>query len=340
MNSYERVQATMEGRPTDRRAIAPVLSLYGARLTNCKLSEYYTDPAAYARGQAAVYDVFRPDILFAPVALALFGASFGSQLRFFAEQPPNIGRPAIKSIDLWDNVNLPDFDVDPGLNYIREAVRLLRAQNPHVPIAALLVAPTDLPALVMGMERWLDAVLFETSRARKVVEEITPFFVQWANQLMEIGVTLNIVQCVFALPAIVTRNIATSFALPALFAACRQLRGPLVVHHMGGEILPVLDLLKDLPDAVAYALGSKESLRDARSIVGPEPVLLCGPNGPTLYHLTAAQVEAECHVILEDRRADPRFILYTSAADIPLSTPVENIHALRKAAEWAAKAQP
>ena len=40
MNSMERIQATLAGKPLDRRAIAPVLGLYGARLTNCPLERY------------------------------------------------------------------------------------------------------------------------------------------------------------------------------------------------------------------------------------------------------------------------------------------------------------
>ena len=61
MNSMERIQAALAGKPVDRRAIAPVLGLYGARLTNCPLDQYYTDPAAYARGQSAVRETFQPD---------------------------------------------------------------------------------------------------------------------------------------------------------------------------------------------------------------------------------------------------------------------------------------
>jgi uroporphyrinogen decarboxylase len=335
VNSFERIQATIEGRTTDRRAIAPLLSLYGARLTGCQLSEYYTNPAAYARGQAAVHEVFRPDVLFGSFALALLGGSFGSQLRFFADQPPNIGAPVIKSIDEWKQLRWPDFATDPGLNYLRETVRLIRKLNPDIPIAAMLPAPTEFAALIMGMEQWLDAVLFDTNRARVVVQEIIPFFVRLANDLFSAGTSFIIMPCAFALPSIVTRDIVTTFTRPALITAFAQLRGPVVVHHIGGEVLANLDLLKDLPAVAAYAIDIRDDIIKARAIIGSGGVLLCGPSGPNLYRMTATQVENNCRSLLESCRSDPRVILYTSGADIPLTTPVGNIHALRKAVEPA-----
>ena len=63
MNGFDRIQATIEGRPLDRRAFIPVLSLYGARLTDCPLEQYFSDPKAYTEGQIAVYREFEPDII-------------------------------------------------------------------------------------------------------------------------------------------------------------------------------------------------------------------------------------------------------------------------------------
>ena len=70
MKSLDRYRATLAGKPLEHCIVAPVLSLYGARLTGCPLERYYTEADAYARGQAAIYATLQPDILFAPFALA------------------------------------------------------------------------------------------------------------------------------------------------------------------------------------------------------------------------------------------------------------------------------
>jgi len=334
MNSMERIQATLAGKSLDRRAIAPMLSLYGARLTNCPLEEYYTDPVAYARGQSAVRETFQPDVLFSPFAFASIGAAFGGDLHFFADQAPNIRRPAIQSVEEWDTLVLPDPDTHTRLLFFREAIRRMTAEHQgQIPVAAVLPTPIDLPALVMGMEIWLEIVLFDIGGAQRIMDKAVPFFVRLANSLLSDGATFIASTCAFASPAIVTRDIATAFAQPVLEKALAQLKGPMVLHHGGAQILRHLDLLAGLPSTVAFALDHKENLDQARQVVGPNTVLFGGPCGPNLGRIASAQVESECRAILEGRRQDAHFVLFTSGADIPLDTSPENIHAIRNTAE-------
>jgi uroporphyrinogen decarboxylase len=334
MNSMERVLATVAGKPRDRCAFTAMLSLYGARLTGCDLERYYTDPAAYARGQLAVLETFQPDILLSPLAFAVMGMAFGSKLHFFAEQPPNVCRPAIASAGEWDRLVLPDPCTHPHLQFFREAVRRMAAETRgEVPIAAALPSPIDFPLLIMGIEEWLQTILFDAPRAWRIVDDVTPLFVQLANCMLEDGAAFAGVSCAFASPVIVTREIATEFSRPALIKALAQVKGPVVLHNTGAPLLRHLDLLTGLPSTVALAVDFLDNLGEARKIIGPDTVLFGGPLGNTLPSKSAAEVEDECRAILEGRRQDARFILITAGADVPLQTPPENIHAIRRAAE-------
>jgi uroporphyrinogen decarboxylase len=334
MNSMERVLAAVEGKPRDRCAFTAMLSLYGARLTGCDLERYYTDPAAYVRGQLAVLETFHPDILLSPLAFAAMGMAFGSKLHFFADHEPNICRPAIASADEWDRVALPDPGTHPHLLFFRETVRGMAAKTRgEVPIAAVLPSPMDFPILIMGIEEWLNTVLFDAPRARRIVDDITPLFVSMANGILKDGAAFVVLSCAFASTAIVTREIVADFSRPALEGALAQLNGPVVLHCTSAPFLRHLDLLTGLPSAAAFAVDYLDNLSDVRQAVGPGAVLLGGPSGPALPDKTAAQVEEECRAILEDRRQDAHFILCTAGTDIPLSTPPENIHAIRRAVE-------
>lgn len=334
MNSTERIMATLTGKPLDRRAIAPLLSLYGARLTHCPLEQYYTDPVVYSRGQSAVRKIFQPDVLFSPFTFASIGAAFGGELHFFADQPPNLRRPAIQSVNEWDKVVWPDPETHPGILYFREAIRQMVAEHlGQVPVAAVLPSPIDIPALIIGMEEWLGTVLFDTDKTKHIMDQVLPFFIQLANDVLEDGAMFIALPVAFASPAIVTHKIASDFARPILNTALSQIKGPTVIHHGGEPIIPHLDVLTGLPSTVAFALDHEDNLGQARQVVGPDPVLFGGPCGLNLGNLTVAQVEDECRTILYDRRNDAHFILFTSGADIPLNTPPENIHAIRQAAE-------
>lgn len=333
MNSMERILATLAGKPVDRRAVTPLLSLYGARLINCTIEQYYTDPASYVSGQLAVRETFRPDALFAPFAFASLGEAFGSELHLFKDHPPNIRRPAVSSSGELDTLVIPDIDTNPKLLYFRRVVQMMAKESKGLyPVVAVLPLPIDMPALVMGMDNWMETVLFDRAGAMKVLEKITPFFVRLANSLLSDGAAFIVVTCGFASPAIVTREIAVSFSRPAIRRALEQLKGPVVLHHVGTPILPNLDLLVGMPSTVAFAVDHNDDLGKTRKLIG-KSVLFGGLNGPDLVRMDAEQVGKKCIAILEDRRHDAHFILSTSGADIPLNTPPENIHAIRKAAE-------
>ncbi len=334
MNSMGRIQATLSGQPLDRRAFAPVLGLYGARLTHCPLEQYYTDPAAYARGQSAVRETFQPDVLCAPLAFASIGAAFGSELVFLDTLPPNLRRPAIQSVEQWDSIVFPDPDIHPQLLYFRDVIRRMAAEHRgEVPIAMVIPIPADIPAVIMGLETWLEIVLFDPAGAQRVMDTIVPFYVRLVNGFFAAGATFVVMPCGFASPAIVTREIVTNFTRPILAKVLAQLRGPVVLHNVGAPLLAHLDLLTGLPAVVGFIVDQRDDLAQARCVAGPDNVLFGGLDCANIGQLTAAEVEDRCRAILEERRQDARFVLGTSGPDVAWNTPPENIHAMRKAAE-------
>jgi uroporphyrinogen decarboxylase len=334
MNSRERIVATLTGAPLDRRAFIPGLSLYGARLTGCPLDRYYSDPIAYVAGQTAVREAFAPDVLFAPFVFAKIAAAFGCQIRAVSESAPNVRRGAISSVAELDQLRVPDLDTSPELVYFCEAVRRLVAEHGStVPVAVALPSPTDLPALILGMDTWMETVLFDRDSAWRVIELIGPFIVRFVNRMFELGADFAVMPCAFGSPALVTREIAEMFSKPVIVDALAQFAGPVIFHHGGAPLLPFLDLFVNLPNTVGVVIDHLDNLAQSRAILGPDLTLLGGVFGPGLASLSAAEIEALCQNILADRQSDSHFILCTSGPDIPYHTPPENIMALRTAVE-------
>ncbi len=334
MNSMELMLATLAGKPLDRRAVTPVLGLYGARLTDCPLDQYYTDPTAYARGQSAVRETFQPDVLCAPLAFASIGAAFGGELIFLDTQAPNLRRPAVKSVDEWNSVLPPDPDTHPQLLYFRNVIRLMAAEHKNeVPIAMVIPIPADFPAVVMGLETWLETVLFDPAGVQRVMDKVIPFYIQLVNGFFAAGATFVVMPCGFASATLVTREIVTAFTRPILAQVLSQLRGPVILHNVGAPMLPHLDLLTGLPSVAGFIVDQRDDLAQARRVVGPDSVLFGGLDCGNMGQMTTAEVEERCLAILEERRHDARFVLGTSGPDVVWETPPENIHAMRRAAE-------
>lgn len=329
MNSAERIMATMQGKPTDRRALVLVMSLYGARLTGCPLKEHYTDPDAYFKGQLAVQQKFEPDVLFSPFVLPYMGAAYGSQIKLFEDQPPNLGTPAIERAEDFASLAMPDVDSNVHLTYIRECLRRLTKEYKNtIPVGAFALSPVDLPSMIMGMEVWLETLLFQQSLAEQIIKQVTIHFIEYANALFSDGVSFIVLPLPFANLRIITPKIAKQVAVPSLKTAFERVAGPLILHHVGASFLSSLAHLQGLPNVIGYYVGKEDSLVQAREIVGPQKTLIGNIDGPGLRRRTADDIHQQTLEVLDQMHNDPRFILATSSPDIDLETPEENILAI------------
>lgn len=332
MNSLDRVFMTVRGEPTDRRAFSLVLSLYGAKLTNCSLSEYYATPEKYLAGQRAVVDLVAPDILFAPFALPLEARAFGCTLKYFDTAPPNVIRPACKGLSDLAALLAPDVARDPGLRYLVESTRLLAQEfGGSKAIAALLTAPMDLPALLVSIGDWIEALLFDAAARDELFRRASDHFVELATSFFEAGATFVVTPSMFTNPQLLNPKMVEEYVIPALSKAFSRVPGPIVFHHGGNPLGSHLDLLRDLPNVLGFALDHRDSFAQARAIVGEGPVLIGNLSGPHLPGLSPAEAYARTSDILSALTFDPRYIFCTSSADIPWSTPPETIKAVAQA---------
>lgn len=334
MNGRQRVFGAMRGEKTDRRPFTALLSLYGAGLTRCPLEKYYTDASAYACGQAAVGETFGPDILFAPFALAVLGEAFGSKVRYFDNQPPNMIRPAILSSENIPDLVVPDVGDHPRLTYIRESLRALKkAHGGHAAVVASLLSPVDLPLMIMGIDGWMETVLFDGDGIKRMLDITVPFFLAYAEALVEDGADLLLLPSSFLTPTIATRQIVEKFTLPVLHDVFSRVRAPILVHHAGSPFLNFLELFAGLPNVAGFVLDHRDDMSAARCKSGSKAMLMGSLDGPNLGKSSPAEIEARCRELLEAQKDDPCFILGTCGPDVALDAPAQNIHAMRRAVE-------
>jgi uroporphyrinogen decarboxylase len=322
MTSFERVLLALQGKPQPSPPFTLTLSLYGARLIGCPLSEYYRRPERYLEGQEAVFDLCRPDIIFSPFALTLEAEAFGCELKFLPDNPPNTRKPAVRSADDFIRLPLPDVNSHPSLLYLRESTRLLAARyrNDRA-ICGVVTASVDLPAMVMGIDQWIETLLFAPEMAVTILEKACCHFVALANALLADGANFIALPTMFTNPQLLYPQLIDEVILPAFARSLTEVKGPIVFHHGGNPMVPSLGDYLALPNVAAYAVDHRDSLTEARRILGPDRLLLGNLNGPTLSRMSMDTVLTKVAQILDDRRSDPCFIFATSGADVPFDTP-------------------
>ena len=332
MNSLERVLAALQNQPSDRPAFFINASLYGARLTGAGLDDHYTRAEVYAEGQMAVRETFSPDLLISPFFVPSIGEAFGSTWRARPDQAPNVVQFAARSAADMLKLPLPEVDSHPRLLYLRETIRILaRKHAGEVPVFGVLVSPTDIPPLVIGLEAWIDALLFEPDVAQALLDRLTPFFVDLGKAMLADGATGLALTANLANGFIVTDTVAETLTLPSLRAALAELPGPVIFHHGGCPLVGQLARFQGLPNVVAYVLDVGEDLGLARRNLGPGAIVMGNLNGPGLVDLHPEEVQALCDLAFTQRGEDRQFILSTCSADIQLDTPPECITAITEA---------
>lgn len=327
MLPIERVFHCLQGKPTDRVPYAPLATLYGARLISCHLNEYYANPQKYLKGQIAVVDKLEPDILFTPFALVMEAEAFGSKAVYFEKNPPNLKIPAIVSLADIDNLSVPELENHPRLVYLLESTKLLVEQYKNqIPIAAIVSSPTDLPALIMGIENWIDTLLFHPEETRQMLELTSSFFVKFSNTLLSIGASFILTPASFSNTTIITQQIAKNVLIPELRNQYAKINGPIVFHHGGERLLPFLEFFHNLPNVVSFVLDPRDSFDEARMIIGNNIAIMGNINGPLLLKANPKTIEGWVLKLLENRKNDSKYIMTTSNADIPYDTPLKNLN--------------
>lgn len=334
MNSKERVLATFQGEPVDRRPFTAMLSLYGAGLINCPLSQYYTDPLYYAKGQAAVRETFQSDILFAPLVAVAEGEAFGSEAKYFDDMPPNLFRPVAPSPDDIAGLSLPDINSHPRLVFIREALRRITEEHgQEICIGALALGPVDLPFMIMSMDGWLETILFKRDNARRMLELTIPFFINWVNALFRDGASFVLIPTASLNPWIASREMAEEFTIPTMREVLPNARGKIILHHTGEAFPSFWEMCRDLPNVIGLIVDSINDYKKIRQNVGVQTTILAGFDGLKIGSMQPEKIEKECRELLCEFKKDPRIIPGASVLDVSLDIPSENILAIKKAIE-------
>jgi len=338
MNAYQRVMNTLTGAPVDRLPVFAVLGAYGGKLTNTDLRTLYSDAGAYVAGQKALQAEFGFDLVLCPFDFSAISEAFGGEVAWCADQVPNMKRPAVQEVAAALRLPLPDPEVTGRLPFILEATRRLsQIYREQVPLIGVLPGPGILPALFVGMDRWMDTVLFDAAGARELMDHTGSFLVSWANALLAAGADCLVFTEGMAAAEIVPRGIFEGQFLPHLAQVFARIAGPKVVSSTGGSMNHVLDLFPGLEGLVGVSAGSRDDLAVARRLLGTELTLIGNLDNLTLPTASAAEVTQLSLARLRSSGASGHFILGNSGADLPQATPPENLRAMLEAAKSYSK---
>jgi uroporphyrinogen decarboxylase len=332
MTSMQRLGAVLSGDKPDRPPYGLVCASMGARLIDCGLDDYYRDPGLYAKGQAALCELLDPDIVFGPFLCPYEAAAFGAKLAPQARSVPNVAKPPYRSVREALDAPMPSLRDDGYLRFLVEATAAsaAAAKGERI-VVAPITAPIDLPALLIGIEAWLEALLFKPEEAALLNAKAVEHFVALGSAFLAAGAAMLATPVMFANPAILDAASVKRLTLPTLRAAFARLPGPIVFHHGGNAMAEHLGLYADLPNVAGFLLGERDSFSVARATLGADTILMGNISGPHFDAYGPERLRQKLDALIEDRRDDGRWIFCNSSAELPSWTPLESLGVVREA---------
>ncbi|NLJ47018.1 MAG: hypothetical protein GX430_10695 [Treponema sp.] len=330
MSPVERVTALMRGLPYDRPPYGMACCTLGASLTDTPVEEYYSSPARYVRGQEAVCELLDPDIVFTPFVFAFEAAAYGAALAPQKNSVPNVRKPPFPNAEEALAAGNPELGFDRYLDFLVESARVCSETfGQDRIIAAPIVSPTDLPALLIGIEEWIDTLLFKPDEAAGLFSKALRHFKILSSAYSAAGVSILVLPMMFANPRILDERFLRRTSLPILEAALRECPLPVVLHHGGTEFAERIGLYRGLPNLAGFAIGPKDSFPRARELAGPEAILLGNILGPSFDAYSRDFLKASLTALLKELRSDRRWIFTNSGAEVPAWTPPDRLTLVR-----------
>jgi uroporphyrinogen decarboxylase len=328
----QRLGAVLAGDKPDRPPYGLVCGSMGAVLSSCSLEDYYRDPRLYAKGQGAICALLDPDIIFSPFLLAYEAAAFGAELAPQSRSVPNVAKPPYRTIEEALAAPMPSPRDDAYLRFLIEASAACAdlVQGRRI-VVAPITAPIDLPAMLIGMEAWLDALLFKPEEAARLSERATEHFVALGSAYLAAGAAMLASPVMFANPCILDVASVRRLTLPILREAFGRLPGPIVFHHGGNAMAGHLCLYTDLPNVAGFLLGERDGFTTARDAVGADTILMGNISGPHFDAYGPERLRQKLEALIEDRRGDNRWIFCSSGAELPSWTPPGRLAVVREA---------
>ncbi|MCK6544427.1 uroporphyrinogen decarboxylase family protein [Myxococcota bacterium] len=345
-NGMVRLVAALEGRRADRVPVFCNLLDQGARFLGIPHEEYYASGEAVAEGQLLMREHFGYDNLWSLFYVGKEAELLGCRdILYASDGPPNVASAIIQGPDDIRRLEVPDDVFEhPGFREIRRCISTLRREaGGRHPICAYVTASMSLPALLMGMEKWMELLLLGPGDLRdELLEKCSLFFQREIEAYRKAGADVLLYSNPFGSLDTVPTKLFRELSMPWM----KRDLGPGgisgVVYYCGSSRMNrvIEDVIRELGITTFY-LSPFDDLAEAERLLAGRG-LACGTiEDLRLVHSSPERIRADVARIMATGKQSPRFLFGTLL--MPMAIPEPIIHALLQSAyelgAWPAAAE-
>jgi uroporphyrinogen-III decarboxylase len=336
MTPLQRLSATIKGEPTDRIPIFCNLLDQGAKQLGMSLREYYSKGAHVAEGQLLLRERYGYDNVWSLFYVGKEAELLGCRKILFADDgPPNVEDFVIQKPEDIEKLEVPD-DVagHPAFAETAECLRILKAEvGGKVPICAYVTGSMTLPALLMGMDKWMSLLMNGPVDLRDLLlAKCSTFFRREIAAFRAAGADVLLYSNPFGSTYFVGMKRFQEVSLPWMERDLLPEGVDGVVYYCGSA--PFNNVLARVIDRLgiqAFYLGPDDDVAEGKRIVAGRG-LTCGViNDIKLLSWSPEEIRSEVRRIIEAGKAGGKFLFGTVL--MPYNIAEESIRVMLEAAE-------
>lgn len=335
ITGMQRLTAAASGKASDRIPVFCNLIDQGAKELGMTLREYYSNGENVAEGQLRMREKYGYDNLWSLFYVGKEAELLGCRKIVFAENgPPNVGEMVIRNYEDIVGLQVPDdISTHQAFQEPLRCLRILRAEaGGKFPICAYVTASMTLPAILMGMEKWMEMLLMGPADVRdELLAKCSDFFRKEITAYRNAGADIFVYSNPFGSTDFLPTKLFAELSLPWMERDLKPVGTQGVVYYCGGARLnPVIDRVLNRLEISAYYLSPMDDISQGKKIIDGRALCAGVINDIPLIDWSRDEIRREVRRMMNDGMPGGKFMFGTLV--MPYGIPEKNIRAMLEAA--------
>ncbi len=335
ITGMDRLVACIQGKPCDRVPVFCNLLDQGAIELGLPLQEYYSRGELVAEAQLRMRERYGYDNLWCLFYVGKEAEAWGcKKIIFVKDGPPNVGDFIIKSYDDIAKLEVPDnLAESPAFQEPLKCLRILKREaGGKYPVCAYLTASATLPALLMGMDKWMELLFMGPPSVRdELLAKCSLFFQRELALFRQAGADILLYADPFGSTDFVPRRMFQELSLPWMERDLKAAGTQGVVYYCGSSRLnPTIEQVLERTGISTYYLSPMDDIREGKRFVAGRGLTAGVINDIKLIDWSEMQIRDEVKRIMTEGMPGGKFFFGTLV--MPFAIPEAKIRAMLEAA--------
>lgn len=331
----ERLVAAIRGEPSDRIPVFCNLIDQGAAELGVSLEEYYSRGELVAEAQLKMLERYHHDNVWSLFYVGKEAELFGCQKILFAEDgPPNVEHFVLDGPQDVTKLEVPrDIGEHPAFAESRKCLEILsREVKGKNPICAYITATMTLPALLMGLDKWMELLFVGPAAARdELLEKCHQLFVKEVELYRKLGADVLVYSNPFGSPDFVPMKYFMEHSLPWIEKDVAAVGTQGLVYYCGmARFGRVISTVLERTGLGVYYLSPMDDIASGKRAIAGRG-LTCGViNDIALVDWSPDTIRREVKRIIDAGMEGGKFLFGTGV--MPYAVPQQSIRVMLEAA--------